>query len=466
MNAHRNSSSFFKAPLALSALVAFASVAQADMNDAQSAKSSIQQQIEELKAKVAALEKEVEPLNQAAPTAASAAANADKGFALVSTDNQNSVRLRGLLQVDSRWFFDKTLDNDAILIRRARLGLEGKFAETTQYQLIGEFAGTSATILDANIITTYSKELKLELGRFKTPIGLEQLQGDSSNLFFMERSVVSQLIPNRDVGVQVGGKFFDGRITYALGVFDGTIDGGNNTTQTDNNDSKDVAGRLIFSPWINDKESFFQGLSFGFGGSTGVQDASSPLTSGYKSDGQQTIFAYNSGTVANGRVARLSPQLSYYRGPLGIFAEYVTSTAAVQRAGNVGQLSHHAWQVEGGYVLTGEKANYDGIVPQTEFDRAKGTYGAVEAVARISSIKFDSASFINGTTTGFANPTTSVRSADTLGLGVNWYLNRFYRFSLDYEYTRFNLNPGATAVSNSVISHPEHVILTRYQFSF
>ena len=461
MNSH--SSITFKTPIALAALVAFAS---ANVLAAEAGDPSLQQQVDALKAQVAALQKQVQPLTQAEATAVQASANADKGFALVSPDSQNSIRLRGLLQVDSRWFFDKTIDNDTITIRRARLGIDGKFAETTQYQLIGEFAGTSATLLDANIITTYSKELQLELGRFKTPIGLEQLQGDSSSLFFTERSVVSQLIPNRDIGVQLGGKLFDGRITYAFGVFDGTLDGGNNTTQSDNNDSKDIAGRIIFSPWVNDKDSVFQGLSFGFGGSNGVQDASSPLTSGYKSDGQQTIFAYNSGTVANGRVARLSPQLSYYRGPFGIFAEYVTSTASVQRANNVGQLSHKAWQIEGGYVLTGEKSQYSGVIPATEFDRAKGTIGAVEVVARISSIKFDDASFINGTTTGFANPTTSARSADTLGVGANWYLNKFYRFSLDYEYTRFNLASGASAVSNSVISHPEHVILTRYQFSF
>ena len=249
----------FKTPIALAALVAFVS---ANVLAAEAGDLTLQQQVDALKAQVAALQKQVQPLTQAEATSVQASANADKGFALVSPDSQNSIRLRGLLQVDTRWFFDKTLDNDTITIRRARLGIDGKFAETTQYQLIGEFAGTSATLLDANIITTYSKELQLELGRFKTPIGLEQLQGDSSSLFFTERSVVSQLIPNRDIGVQLGGKLFDGRISYAFGVFDGTFDGGNNTTQSDNNDSKDIAGRIMFSPWVNDKDSFFQGLSF------------------------------------------------------------------------------------------------------------------------------------------------------------------------------------------------------------
>ena len=423
--------------------------------------ASVQAEIDALKAKVASLEQKIQPVARAEATA-----NSEKGFTLVSSDAQTSIRLRGLLQVDTRWFNDTNIENDAILIRRARLGLEGKFAETTQYQIIGEFAGTSATLLDANVILTYAPELQLELGRFKTPVGLEQLQGDSSTLFFTERSVVSQLVPNRDIGVQLGGALFGGVVNYAVGLFDGTMDGGNNVTQTDYNDSKDIAARVIISPWVKEKDSWLAGLSFGVAGTVGSQNASSPLTSGYKSDGQQIIYAYNSGTVANGSVSRLTPQLSYYNGSFGLLAEYVTSRAEVKRNSVLGTLTHEAWQVEVGYVLTGEKARYTGVVPATEFDRAKGTIGAVEVVARVASIKFDNNSFVNGATTGFVNPATSAQSANTWGLGVNWYLNKFYRFSLDYEYTTFGLYPGATATSNSVISQPEHVVFTRYQFSF
>ena len=177
--------------LPLAALLAFASVAPA-------AELTVQEQIDALKARIAELDAKVRPLQRAETTAG------DKGFALVSPDTSTSLRLRGLLQVDSRWFFDKAIDNDAFLIRRARLGLEGKFANTTEYQLIGEFASSSASLLDANVTVTYSPELQLKLGRFKTPIGLEQLQGDSSTLFFTERSLVSQLLPNRDIGAQLG----------------------------------------------------------------------------------------------------------------------------------------------------------------------------------------------------------------------------------------------------------------------
>ncbi len=442
--------------LPLAALLAFASAAPAPAADL-----TVQEQIDALKARIAELDAKVRPLQRAETTA-----GGEKGFALVSADESTSLRLRGLLQVDSRWFFDKNIDNDAFVIRRARLGLEGKFAGTTEYQLIGEFASSSATLLDANVTASYSPEFQLKLGRFKTPVGLEQLQGDSSTLFFAERSAVSQLLPNRDIGAQLGGVLFDGRVTYAVGVFNGTVDGGNNATQLDSNDGKDFAGRVMLSPWIKDAESVLKGLSFGLGGSYGLQDASGALTSGYKSDGQQTIFAYNSGTYANGKVSRLSPQLSYYNGSFGLFAEYAVSSADVKRGNAVGNLRHHAWQLEGGYVLTGEKAAYNGVVPANDFDRAGGTWGAVEIVGRLSAIRFADQAFVNGGSTGFADPTKSARSADTLGIGVNWYLNRLYRFSVDFEYTRFGLYHGAAAPSGAVVSHPERALLTRYQFSF
>jgi phosphate-selective porin OprO/OprP len=431
--------------LPLAALLAFASAAPA-------ADLTVQEQIDALKARIAELDAKVRPLQRAETTA-----GGEKGFALVSADESTSLKLRGLLQADSRWFFDKNIDNDAFVIRRARLGLEGKFAGTTEYQLIGDFASSSATLLDANVTASYSPEVQLKLGRFKTPVGLEQLQGDSSTLFFTERSVVSQLLPNRDIGAQLGGVLLDGRITYAVGIFNGTVDA---------NDGKDFAGRVMFSPWAKDSESVLRGLSFGLGASYGLQDASGALTSGYKSDGQQTIFAYNSNTFANGKVRRLSPQLSYYNGSFGLFAEYAASSADVRRGGAVGNLRHHAWQLEGGYVLTGEKSAYSGVIPGHDFDRAAGTWGAVEIVGRLSSISFDDKAFVNGATTGFADPTKSARSADTIGVGVNWYLNRFYRFSVDFEYTRFGLYPGSAAPSGAVVSHPERALLTRYQFSF
>ncbi len=455
--------------LPLAALLAFASAAPA-------AELTVQEQIDALKARIAELDAKVRPLQRAETTAG------DKGFILASPDGANSLRIRGLVQVDSRWYFDKSVDNDVISLRRARIGLEGKFGKTTEYQLIGEYAGSSATILDANILLNYSPEFQVKLGRFKTPIGLEQLQSDPA-LLFAERSVVSQLVPNRDIGVQVGGDILGGRASYAVGIFNGTVDGSDSAdSKKDANDGKDLAARVTFQPWVNDKESALAGLTFGLGGTYGLQDASSALTSGFKTDGQQTFFAYratgagsSTNTVtANGHVWRLSPQVSYYKGSFGLLAEYVTSSSDIKSvnsagaaAGNTATIKNHAWQTEVSYVLTGEDATYKGVTPAADFDRAAGTWGAFEVVGRVASIKFDDQLFgaaVNGAQ--FADSTKSASSASTLGIGLNWYLSKTARFSLDYEYTSFKTFGSPTVASSSVISHPERLLLTRFGLTF
>lgn len=459
--------------LPLAALLAFASVAPA-------AELTVQEQIDALKARLQELDSKVRPLQRAETTAG------DKGYILASPDAAHSLRIRGLVQTDSRWFFDKSIENDAILLRRARLGVEGKSGKTTDYQLVGEFAGSSAAILDANVTLNYSPEVQLKFGRFKTPVGLEQLQSDAS-LLFAERSVVSQLLPNRDIGVQLGGDLLDARLTYAIGVFNGTVDGGNNSTQTDGNDGKSLAARVTFQPWVKDKESLLSGLSFGLGGTYGLEDASGVLATGFKTDGQQTFYSYrttgSTGTTtavtSNGKVWRLTPQVSYYRGSFGLVGEYVTSSSDIKAVNTTTatsvvnstktlNLKNHAWQLQASYVLTGEEAGYKGVTPANDFDRAAGTWGAVEVVGRVSSIRFDEQAFAGASANQqLVDPAKSARSADTLGVGLNCYLSKVARLGFDFEYTRFHQAAGAAVpAATSVISKPERALITRFSLNF
>lgn len=437
--------------LPLAALLAFASVASA-------AEPSVQDQIDALKNRLQELDAKVRPLQRAETSAG------DKGFSLTSPDGGTSLRIRGLVQVDSRWFGDDTpASNDSILLRRARIGLEGKFGKTIEYQVTGEFGNkTSAEVLDANITFAYAPELQLKVGRFKTPVGLEQLQSDSAALF-IERSLVSQIAPNRDLGVQVGGEINKGVVSYAIGVFDGLKDGGNNdNNQSDLNDGKDVAARVIFQPWVNDEDSVLAGLSFGIGGSYGLHDVSSAANK-YKTDGQQEFFAAST-AVANGHVARLSPQLSFYAGGLSVLAEYITSR--LQTAN--GDRTNKAWQVATGYVLTGEKASYKGVTPSADFDRAAGTWGAFELVARYAVLDADDKYFSYSPTASVnrAAANASATRASSYAAGINWYVSKLARLSLDFTHTSFDLAPASTTPTNLVLLQSENAILTRFQLNF
>lgn len=441
---------------------------------------TVQEQLDALKSRVKELEAK-------APkgAATSPSAGGEKDLVISAPDSGYSLRVRGVVQVDSRWFFDPTIDNDAFVLRRSRIGLEGKAGRNLDYQVVGEFSGPSATILDANILLTYSPEAQIRVGRFKVPVGLEMLQSETA-LSFLERSFATQLVPNRDIGIQLGGDLAAGRVGYAVGIFNGVADGANNVTQTDGNDGKSVAVRVMIQPWIQDKASGLSGLSFGVAGTYGLEDVNGSLATSFKTDGQQTFYAFRTvgaaGTATaispNGHVRRFAPQFSYYRGALGVIGEYVTSSSDVKAVNTTTatsavnstralNLTHRAWQLQFAYVLTGEEASYRGVVPAADFDRAAGTWGAVELVGRVSSIRLDAQAFAGSANQQLVDPAKSALSADTLGVGLNWYLSKFARFGIDYEYTRFHQATGAAApAATSVISHPEHALLTRFGLNF
>jgi phosphate-selective porin OprO and OprP len=466
----------------------------ADTNE-QAEIASLRALISELDQKLRVLERKQELKDEETANASKAAAKItanDRGFTIASADGAHSLRLRGLVQADSRWFFgdDPALtNNDAFVLRRARLTFEGQFAKNTTFVVTPELAGSSPTLLDAYVNYAFKPALQLRAGRFKTPVGLEQLQSDA-NAFFTERSVASQLVPNRDVGLQLGGDVFNSTVNYAVGIFDGVSDGANNgaVVNSDADNRKDLAARVWFAPFKNDDVgSPLKGLGFGLGVSTGRQKPAAGLTS-YRSDGQQTIFAYrtqsitapvapasatNYSAVIDGDVWRISPQASWYHGPFGVLAEYARSTINVRPnfpatlAGSPKvELTNDAWQLAAGYVLTGENASYTGVQPANNFSPAEDTWGALEIVARVGQFDFDDAGFI---TPGFgyaplADPAANPTKLTTYGIGLNWYPAKALRASLNYFRTTFDNN--VPVPTRPVLRNDESAVITRLQVSF
>jgi phosphate-selective porin OprO/OprP len=141
-----------------------------------------------------------------------------------------------------------------------------------------------------------------------------------------------------------------------------------------------------------------------------------------------------------------------------LFAEYTISDQVVRRDAGTSsfpRVRNTAWQVAGSYVLTGEDASFKGVIARNPFSVANHTWGAVELVARYGQLDIDNRAF--GT---LADPATSASKASSWGAGVNWYLNRNVRLSLDYEQTDF------TGGTSNFLKSGEKVILSRAQFVF
>ena len=385
------------------------------------------------------------------------------GFSLKSADGDFQLKLRGLIQTDARFYLDDKAKSasDTFLPRSIRPILEGTVFRDFDFRLVPDFGNGSATLQDAYLEWKYWPEAKLRFGKFKPPVGLERLQSETDTLF-VERALPTNLVPNRDVGVQVGGDFAGGVFSYAVGVINGVADG--SSGDLDNGDDKDFAGRIFFQPFKKSKIESVQGLGFGIAGTFGDQQSTvkTPNLPSFKTSGQQTFFSYRSdGTVAGTTTAsgvhtRLAPQAYYYYGPFGLLGEYVISEQEVTQNTTTRTLQNEGWQVAASYVLTGEKASYKGVTPRRPFDLKNGGWGALEIAARWNELHVDPTAFPI-----FADPAKSAKDAQAWGVGANWYLNKNVKLSLDFEQTNFN---GGAAGSKD--RPTENVILSRAQLAF
>ena len=381
----------------------------------------------------------------------------DKGASLKSANGDYEIKLRGLVQGDARFFLDGVPAGtyDTFLLRTARPSLEGSLGKLVAFRLTPEFAGDSASLVDAYVDLRFNPAYTLRVGKFTSPVGLERLQS-SAALSEIERALPSELAPNRDIGVQLQGELANSGVSYAIGVFNGAVDGRDAaTTNPDNN--FEYAGRLFFEPFKNDA-SALSGLGFGIGASIGDKHGSgSNFLPRFRTPGQVQFFGYLPAVLADGQQTRFSPEGYYYRGGFGLLAEYIISKQAV-RVGAVSQdISNKAWQTTASYVLSGEDTGYRGVLkPSRPFDPGKGNWGAFELVGRYSVLEVDEDAFPL-----FANPSTSANQANSWTLGVNWYLNSNLKLVLNYLHTNFEGGAAAGADRES-----EKAVFSRLQVAF
>jgi phosphate-selective porin OprO/OprP len=352
------------------------------------------------------------------------------GFSLSSADDQYQLQIRGLLHVDGRYFVADSApgEDSGFVLRRARLSFDGKFGKGIGFRLRPEASNGVTQLIDAYVDATLGDSVTLRAGKFKPPVGLERLQS-ANDLRFIERSFVTELVPSRDVGVQISGSVIGA--AWDLGIFNGVLDGRTGDIGEDGN--QELAARLFAEPF---KRSEFSRttLGLGIGASYGNRDgtSTSPLLSGYRSPGQNTIFSYRGGadaTFADGERWRISPQAYWYHGPFGILGEWVCSTHNVSRAiaGRTAELDQDAWQITGEWNITGDDTNYRGAPPA----------GTIQLVARVQGLDIDDAAFDAGADS-FADPAAAIRHARTAGLGLNWFPLSGIKTSLVYELTRFD----------------------------
>ena len=166
--------------------------------------------------------------------------------------------VQGMYQADLNGDFE--LQDNTFRMRRVRLSVDGKLSRTVSYKLQGDFVRSPA-LVDAYVKYKPCNEFAIQVGQFKTPFTIESPINPVNLEIFDYGEAVQHLGGykdvcgvgglGRDIGVMATGSLFPVKgyrvVDYAIGVFNG-----NGPTTTDNNNRKDIVGRLEVHPGLKD----------------------------------------------------------------------------------------------------------------------------------------------------------------------------------------------------------------------
>ena len=160
---------------------------------------------------------------------------------------------------------DGELIDNTLRMRRVRLSVDGKLSKTVSYKIQGDFV-RSPMLVDAYVKYKPCNEFAIQVGQFKTPFTLESPINPVNLEIFDYGESVQQLSGyndicgikaiGRDIGVMATGSLFPvmrrgetvyNLVDYAVGVFNG-----NGVNVVDNNNRKDIVGRLEVHPGMKD----------------------------------------------------------------------------------------------------------------------------------------------------------------------------------------------------------------------
>jgi phosphate-selective porin OprO/OprP len=376
-----------------------------------------------------------------------------EGFRLHSADRAWELRVRASIQTDYRAYLDDggVNNNDRFLMRRLRPSLEGRLGERVSFRVTPDLAPAAVLLTNAYGILHISPELFLLVGKHESPVVFENLCSQT-NLIMVERGFPTMLGPDRDIGLQLFGHAFAGRLDYTVAALAGAQN--NASVVTDPDDNIELAARLFSHPFRHLHGSVLRGLGGGYAITHGRQENTAPGS--ISTPGQQAGFRYRPGVQAAGIHTRHAPQGYWYAGPFGALLEYALSSQEVALDAARARLEHRAWQVMVNWMLSGEDATFGAVVPQHPVDPAAGQWGAWQLAARVQQVRLDAGAFPQ-----FADPAQSFSRATAYGLALNWYLNRNLKASVLCEHTRFNAD-GADNQDRK----DENILFSRMQLQF
>ncbi len=398
---------------------------------------------------------------------------------ICTADNQNCVAITSRLHFDAGGYdfrpntaatTPQRLD-DGVNVRRARIGVIGKFMGDWNYALIYDFGGTSdgfastasvggtsvgflpggalAGVENAYLSYTgfkpFGGKLAIEGGVMDLPYTLDEATS-SNDILFMERAsagIVATNIAAGDFRSAFGSRWYSDTFwagAYVTGPTTGAIHSASSVNPAGTTEQYGVVARAA-GQIVSGKD---YSLHLGGDAEFLIQPPHNLIA------GSQTLTLSDrpelrldpttlvtTGALANVSAAQVySAEAAGTYGPLFFQGEYFwfnIERNAVTGLPPIGapNLKFQGGYAEASYVLTGEShpynsasAAYGGIAPKDPFSLSSGGWGAWEIAGRFSTIDLNNQlASANGVAGGRQNIYT---------LALNWYANRNVRLMFDY----------------------------------
>ena len=389
------------------------------------------------------------------------------GFFLDSADGAFHMRMGGLVQADTRYFPENAAPGpvDQFSLRSARLESDATLYRVVDARLNFDGGQGKFQVQEAWAELHPSPLVRLRVGKFKEPFGLERWQPEGRTAF-MERGFPTQISPNRDTGVMLFGEIADGALQYFGGVFNGVVD--NSTVDGELDNDKEEVLRVFLHPLRPSRIAALRDLGLGGAGSfaqlTGT--VANPQLNALSTDGLTPFFKYVAGTtiettaIAAGERWRATGQAYWYVGRFGFLGEYTRNTQEIRLKDKHDTVGMTALSVYATFLLTNDKAAFLGVKPEHPFsvDGARG-WGAWEIGLRYSSLSVDDVAFKQG----YADAAKSPNGAASYTLGLNWYLSANAKVQVNLERTSFSAFSAGTTVNAERAA--ESAVMARLQYS-
>ena len=382
-------------------------------------------------------------------------------------------------------------------VRRARIGLVGKFFNDWNFALVYDFGGSSdgfggaapgslpgggvSGVQNAYLSYTglkpFGGKLAIEGGIMDLPYTLDEATS-SNDLLFIERAspgVVATNIAAGDFRSAAGARWFNDQIwigAYATGPSSGAIHSASSAAPAGTSEQYGAVARVAGNPISGNDYS----VHIGGDAQWLIQPPRNLIANTQTlalSDRPELRLdpttLVSTGAIANVSGAQVySVEAAATYGPLILQGEYFWYN--IDRSANTGvplvgapSLKFQGGYAQAGYVLTGEThtynaatAAYNRVKPAHPFSLDGGGWGAWEIAGRVSQIDLNDQL---ATANGIAGGRQTVYT-----LALNWYVNGNVRFMLDYLHG--NVSKQASAVSTADVGSKFDAVALRTQVAF